>query len=58
MESLHQLVEGVEGEEWPRWLGHLPWDVRHYYRKVVLDAREELAKAESLILSDTPLSNS
>lgn len=33
--ALESLLYGVKGEEWPRWLGHLPWDVRAYYRRVV-----------------------
>lgn len=44
--ALRSLVDGVEGEEWPRWLGHLPWDVREVYRRIVVDARLELATLE------------
>jgi hypothetical protein len=37
--ALDELLYGVEREEWPRWLAHLPWDVRAYYRKVVEEVR-------------------
>jgi len=40
--ALRSLTDGVEGEEWPRWLGHLPWDVREVYKRVVREAREAL----------------
>lgn len=36
---LYHLLYGVEGEEWPRWLGHLPWDVREQYKRIVVAAR-------------------
>lgn len=41
--SLDDLLYGVDGEEWPRWLGHLPWDVREVYKRIVVKAREEMA---------------
>lgn len=37
---LYHLLHGVEGEEWPRWLGHLPSDVREQYRRLVVEARK------------------
>jgi hypothetical protein len=42
--ELVELLYGVEGEEWPRWLGHLPWDVRAYYRRVVVEVRSARAR--------------
>jgi len=43
--ALQPLLYGVEGEEWPRWLGHLPWDVRADYRRVVELARATISGA-------------
>ena len=37
---LYHLMYGVEGGEWPRWLGHLPWDVKESYKRRVLAARK------------------
>jgi hypothetical protein len=42
VDALRSLLYGVEGEEWPRWLAHLPWDVRDHYRGVVERARAEV----------------
>lgn len=40
--ALRALVEGVEGERSPRWLGHLPWDVREVYEPLVRAGRAAL----------------
>lgn len=37
--AVDQLIYGADGEDDPEWLGHLPWDVRVYYQKVVAQAR-------------------
>jgi hypothetical protein len=38
---LYHLLYGDAGEEWPRWLGHLPWDVRAAYKRIVVEARQD-----------------